>query len=323
MNGALLNRLVSRRQFIKKCRDLSLLIGGSLAFSREIAEGFIKLATEPLALVFIQGQNCLGCTISLTYGNEYEFNDFVQRIVNLQVHPALSFSQGDSFVKALEQARDRGGYILVIEGSVPIAIKEACYLGEHPLADVLTDYAGAASTIICSGTCSSYGGIPSSGDNELGVIAAAEFIRQQQLDVPLIQIPGCPVHPDHLMGTIAYISATGSLPPMKELLPSQYFAESIHNHCGRFQHFTQDRYLTDYATEPSYCLLKQGCRGPITHSDCPSRRWNGKVSSCIESSSPCIGCKNKEWPFKDKLYLSAKNFEDIPWSMMKTRSQKH
>lgn len=312
----------SRRQFLKKCRDISLLLCGSLACSREIAEGFIKLATEPLRLVFIQGQNCLGCTTSLTYGNEYQFNDFIQRIVNLQVHPALSFSQGAAFIERLEQARVQGGYILVIEGSIPVGIKQACYLGEWPLADVLGDYAIAAQTVICSGTCASHGGIPASAGNELEAVSAEEFLRRNNIVKPLLKLPGCPVHPDHLMGSVAYIAETGQLPPSKEGKPLAYFGETIHNHCGRFQHFTQDRYLTDYETESAYCLLKQGCRGPITYADCPSRRWNGKVSSCIESSAPCVGCKTEQWPFKDSLYLSAKNFEDIPWSSMKKRAQK-
>ena len=152
-----MDSIFNRREFLKKCRDISLLVCGSIACSREIAEGFIQLAKEPLKLVFIQGQNCLGCTISLTYGNEYQFNDFIQRIATLQVHPALSFNQGTAFMQQIQKAKQQGGYILVIEGSIPIGIKEACYLGGQPLADVLPDYAIAAETIICSGSCACHG----------------------------------------------------------------------------------------------------------------------------------------------------------------------
>lgn len=251
-----MDSIFNRREFLKKCRDISLLVCGSIACSREIAEGFIQLAKEPLKLVFIQGQNCLGCTISLTYGNEYQFNDFIQRIATLQVHPALSFNQGTAFMQQIQKAKQQGGYILVIEGSIPIGIKEACYLGGQPLADVLPDYAIAADTIICSGTCACHGGIPASGSNDLNSVSATEFLQKSGISTPLLNIPGCPVHPDHLIGSAAYITATGQLPPVKNGGPAEYFGETIHNYCGRFQHFTQDHYLTDYIAESSYCLLK-------------------------------------------------------------------
>ena len=318
-----MEKQISRRQFLKKCRDLSLLVCGSLAISRNIADGFIRLAQEPLKVVFIQGQNCLGCTISMTYGNEYDFSSFIQRVINLQVHPALSFNQGESYISSLKQAVATGGHILVIEGSIPVMVKTACYLGEHPLADVLADYAKSAKVVICSGTCASHGGIPASGENELGVISATKYLQQRGVTVPVVPISGCPVHPDHLMGTMAYIASTGNIPPTtKTGQPAEYFDETIHNRCARFQHFTQDNYLTDYNTEPDYCLLKQGCRGPVTYSDCSSRRWNGKVSYCIDCGSPCVGCKNKDWPYDNQIYLSAKSFEDIAWSAMKNKTRK-
>lgn len=314
--------MLTRRNFIKRCRDISLLVCGTLACSRQIAEGFIRLAQEPLQLAFIQGQNCLGCTISLTYGNEFDFTDFIQRIVRLQVHPALSFSQGEDFMRSLDQAAAGGDYILVVEGSVPAGVKEACYLGERPLYDVLAGYAARARMVICSGTCASYGGIPHSGENPTGAISVADYLQQQRVTVPVVRIPGCPVHPDHLMGTVAYVAATGKLPPLKEERPSPYFDETIHNRCARFQNFSQDKYALDFAKDKSLCLLKLGCRGPITLSDCPSRRWNSKTSTCIASNTPCVGCKNPDWPFAEDLYLAAEAFEDIPWSAMKTRTRK-
>ncbi len=313
--------MLTRREFIRRCRDLSLVICGTLACSRQIAEGFIRLAQEPLRLAFIQGQNCLGCTVSLTYGNEFDFTNFIQRIVHLQVHPALSFCQGEDFLRALNRVAAVGDYILVVEGSVPAGIKEACCLGDQPLYDVLDRYAARARLVVCSGTCASYGGIPHAEGNPTGAISVPEYLRQREVRVPQVRIPGCPVHPDHLMGTVAYLAAAGKLPPLKEGCPSPYFDESIHNHCNRFQNFSQDKYALDYQKDKTLCLLKMGCRGPITLSDCPSRGWNDHTSTCIDSNTPCIGCKTSQWPFTEDLYLDANAFEDIPWSAMKTRTR--
>ncbi len=313
--------MISRRQFLKKCRDISLLLCGSLACSRGIAQGFIHLAEKPQQLAFVQGQNCLGCTTSLTYGNECDFIDFIRQIVRLQVHPALSFAQGSGYLEELEATAAGGDFILVVEGSVPAGIKQACYLGDRPLYDALAVHAARARLVVSAGTCSSHGGIPGSGANPTGALSVANYLKERQVSVPLVKIPGCPVHPDHLMGTLAYLTATGKTPPLENDAPRSYFGETIHDHCGRFQYFSQDLYLLDYAKDKDSCLLKKGCRGPLTRSDCPTRRWNGKTSVCIESNTPCIGCMNPAWPFDEAIYPEASALEDLPWSAMKKRTQ--
>ena len=40
----------------------------------------------------------------------------------------------------------------------------------------------------------------------------------------------------------------------------------------------------------SRCNYELGCRGPITHADCPLRLWNNKVSWCVGCGATCIGC---------------------------------
>ncbi len=37
-------------------------------------------------------------------------------------------------------------------------------------------------------------------------------------------------------------------------------------------------------------MYQMGCKGPTTWTNCPIVRWNDKVSWCVESGSPCIGC---------------------------------
>lgn len=314
--------MLNRRDFLKHCRNIAVAAFGTEVLTPEIAEGFMKLSASDRPLVaFIQGQSCTACTISLTYGNESDFIDFITNLIRLQVHPNLSFSQGESYLNILNGVSSAGGHVLVVEGSIPSRMKKACMLGEHTLYDELKKHMENAFAVIASGTCSCFGGIPASGDNETGAISVEAYMKQNGINKPLIKLPGCPVHPDRFMGTVAYIIATGKLPPMRDGIPTQYYGELIHNECSRFQYFSQDIYLENFDKDKKSCLLKRGCRGTITRADCPARRWNGGVSMCVESNTPCIGCVHKDWPFNSDIYIEAKNVEDIPWGEFKKLSE--
>ena len=316
--------MLTRRQFLKKCCNISILMCGSTLLSRTLAEGFVKLAEELPPIIFIHGQNCMGCTTSMMYGNDFDFVDFLSHIGRLDLHPALSFSQGSSYLEKLKKISGKGGHLLVIEGSIPTRPREACFLGDKPLYNVLADHSRKARMIISSGSCACHGGIPASGGNRTGALSVSAYLKKRNIDVPLLQLPGCPVHPDHIMGSLAYVTATGKMPPLKEKtrLPVEYFRDKLHNRCSRFQHFTQDKFVEDFARDKDECLLKKGCRGPITDSDCPVRRWNKRTSVCVESNTPCIGCMSSMWPFKNDLYLETEEVEDLPWSKMKKKTIK-
>jgi len=310
--------MLSRREFLKHCRNISVAAFGSQIFAAEIAEGFTKLkASSKPQIMFIQSQCCTGCSISLTYGNDTNFVDFLTTFVRLQAHPNLSFSQGHDYMETIHKMIDEGGYFLVFEGSIPMGIKEACMFDDVPMAEFAKKVMSKAAAVVANGTCASYGGIPASNMNVTGAVSVDKYMKDNGIKTPLIKIPGCPIQPDRLMGPVAYIVATGKLPPLKDGKPKKYYNDIIHNQCGRYQAFNQGHYTHDLDKEKEYCLLKKGCRGPITHSDCPTRRWNGRVSVCIESNAPCIGCIHDNFPFNSQLYLSDSSFQDMSWEEMK------
>jgi hydrogenase small subunit len=44
------------------------------------------------------------------------------------------------------------------------------------------------------------------------------------------------------------------------------------------------------------CFKEIGCKGRVTHANCPILKWNSGVSWCIEAGTPCIGCANPYFP---------------------------
>ncbi len=303
---------MTRREFFERCRDMSIILFGCTTAAPLMAKGLTTLAeSDKPRVMFVQGQCCTGCSVSLTYGNESGFMDFITQVIRLQVHPNLSFGHGNIYRQKVEEMKKAGGYTLVLEGAVPTGEKNACRIFDDTLYNQLEPIIKNAATVVLSGTCSCAGGVPASMGNVTGAVSSEKYIQEKKLTTPYVKIPGCPVHPDRLMGTVAYIVATGKLPELVRGTPKQYYPDLIHNLCGRFPKFSEDKYTTDY-TQPDKCLLKKGCRGPITYSDCPTRRWNGKVNVCIESNAPCIGCINPLFPFQTDIYLNPGDVTSIP-----------
>ena len=106
----------------------------------------------------------------------------------------------------------------------------------------------------------------------------------------VINIPGCPVHPDWLVGTIAYLLQNGRAPELDSLRrPKMYFATTVHEQCP-------------YRDDDDRCLEDKGCRGKKAKGDCPRRQWNAAVSKgygvnwCVIAGSPCQGCTEPGFP---------------------------
>jgi hydrogenase small subunit len=139
----------------------------------------------------------------------------------------------------------------------------------------------------------------------------------------VVAIPGCPVHPDWIVGTIAYILANKALPPLDaNNRPTMFFGQMLHDICPRratfnstygTRHNQGTSCLTCHSNTDSGvysprqlgtlgCMYALGCKGPKTHCDCPSRKWNGPganqpgVSWCNLAGAPCIGCTEPTFP---------------------------
>jgi hydrogenase small subunit len=196
-------------------------------------------------------------------------------------------ASGHQSEDALKATVKRGGYVLVVEGSIPTADDRFCTVGGRPFRKILLEAASNAAAIIAVGACATYGGIPAAGPtNAVGV---SKIVKNK----PIINLPTCPVHVDHLVGTIAYYLVTKKIPPLdKNKRPLMYFGENIHENCRRNSYFDAEMFLTDWndPKQKNWCLYEKGCKGPDTNSDCPVRRWNDGLNFCIDCGAGCVGC---------------------------------
>ena len=273
---------VSRRDFLRATSALAAALG-----LRAIAPGAASAAEDKASVVWLQAQGCTGCSVSLlnsvTGGTAEEL---LRSTVDLSYHPTLMASAGPNAVAAAAAARNAGGYVLVVEGAVPMGAEgKYCYLWPGTTArDGVREFADKAAHVLAVGTCAAYGGIPASGANPTEARGVSHVVDGRSV----INVPGCPPHPDWIVGTIASL-LSGAGPAIDELgRPRAYFSDTIHNQC--------------YYDAEDYCLEEEGCKGQITHGNCPGVRWSGgtlgfrNVNWCVGARSPCQGCTHPDFP---------------------------
>jgi hydrogenase small subunit len=270
-----------------------------------------KSKTEECPVLWLQGGGCSGCSVSLLNSvSPSPRNILVDEIIpgkhlNVRFHPTIMAGAGDLAVAELERTHDQaaGTYLLVVEGSVPMAAGGAYAMigqreGDEVSMHSWVKYLGPdALAIIAVGTCAAFGGIPAGAPNPTGSLGVRQVLSAEGIQTPLINVPGCPPHPDWFVGTVASVLLTG-LPEEGDLdeylRPKAFFGQLIHENCPRRAYFDEGKFAAKLS-DP-YCLYKLGCKGPVTHADCPTRLWNNGVNWCVGSGAPCIGCVEPTFP---------------------------
>jgi len=293
---------INRRDFLKYCAATAALLGLSeMEFTAGIAHALEANSGKPPVL-WIEGLACAGCTISLAQSLYPPASKIILDKISLRSHWTLMAAAGDLAEEVLNETIKRGGYILVVEGAIPSADDRfwmhAGVAGRHHFEEA----AKKATSILAVGACSAFGGIPRATPSK--GISVSDALKRAKIDKPVINISTCPVHPDHLVGTILYVLVTGNIPELDSKgRPVMYFGDKrlLHDNCRRRGHFDAGEFLTDWndPKQKDWCLLQKGCKGPMAYIDCSIRRWNDGISFCLDCGGLCQACG--EPAFYDQL----------------------
>jgi hydrogenase small subunit len=286
---------LSRRDFLKFCAGTAAAFGLSDLLTAEMVAEALESAAKKPPLIWLEGQDCAGCTISLFSVENPSPASLILDKLSVRYHEAIMAASGHIAEKARKDTIKEGGYVLVVEGSIPSADDRFCTVGGHPFREIVKETAEKAAVIVAVGACTAFGGIPR-GTPSKGIPLSKVLPGK-----PIINLPTCPVHMDHLVGTVVYFLVTHKAPPLdKHGRPVMYYSTLVHDNCRRRGHFDEDEFLTDWNNpkQREWCLIEKGCKGPEAYSDCPIRRWNNGISFCIDAGAPCQGCSEPE--FYDK-----------------------
>ncbi len=304
-------RELSRRDFLKLSAGSTAALG-LLLFNFPNFEKVLAAAVDEVPVLWLQGASCTGCSVSVLNSLSPKIQEvLVDQVipgkhVSLRFHPTVMAASGDVAMQALASTiAKKGGYVLVVEGAIPTKDNGIyCEIGERDgrgitMLEHVTTAGRNALAVLALGTCAAYGGIPAAAPNPAGNKSVKEIFSANGIQTPVINLPGCPPHPDWFVGTVASVLIGGlsSVAVDNAGRPLAFYEKLIHDNCPRRGHFDAGKFAAKLS-EP-YCLYKLGCKGPVTHSDCPVRLWNSSTNWCVGSNSPCIGCVEPGFP--DKL----------------------
>jgi len=270
-------------------------------------------------ILWLRGTGCGGCTASFLNGGNPDVLAAVQSIkVELSYHDGLMGQQGifidDALLNSerynansrLNNIINAGGYLLVVEGAIPNGPEGSgkyCTIGGRPLKDIFRDAAGSADAIVALGTCAAFGGISSATGSTADARGVAYtgssrfkgIMGELGMKKDVINVPGCPMHPDWLLLTLADLATGAPIATDDYRRPVAFFPQDpVHTACPRRGFYDVAR--RDGGFAEGHCLYDRGCKGPVAYADCPVRRWNGGVNMCTQAGGPCIACAEPGFP---------------------------
>ncbi|MDR3588076.1 MAG: hydrogenase small subunit [Negativicutes bacterium] len=290
--------MLTRREFLHLC--LTSAVGVSLCdlLRPVMHEAMAQAQVSRPPVIWLELGSCTGNTISLYNAVNPSLMQFLTETIELRYHWTLNAVSGDDAVRVLLDTveKDAGKFWLVVEGAVMTADNgrfDQIFLRNGEMVTglaALTEFAPKAKYIIAVGDCAAFGGPAAAHPNPGGAKGVWDVVSGK----PVVNLPGCPAHPDWMTGTFSHLLLYG-LPELDAYnRPKLFYGRTIHELCQRRQQF-EDGVFAAFPGEPG-CLYRVGCKGPVTHADCPLRQWNHYVNWPVKAGTPCIGCASPHFP---------------------------
>lgn len=281
-------------------------------------------------IVWLQSGGCGGCTLSLLNA---ENPDLLARLriagLELLWHPSLSEASADEVLDLLadlESGRQQLD-IFCVEGSIvrgPNGSGRFHILAGtgRPFMHWAQALATQAKYTVAVGTCAAFGGITAAGSNpseacglqydgaQLGGLLGADY--RSGAGLPVINIAGCPTHPNWVLDNLALIAAGEMHATQLDTYarPRSYTDLLAHHGCPRNEFYEYKASATQQGEQG--CLMEfLGCLGTQAHADCNTRLWNGE-GSCTRGGYACINCTAPEFEEPGHTFLQTPHIAGIP-----------
>ncbi|RAP42912.1 HupU protein [Rhodovulum viride] len=281
-------------------------------------------------VLWLQAAGCGGCTMSLLCAESPSLPDLMAGAgLRFLWHPSLSVETGAEARALLDRAAE-GEIpldILCVEGAVargPNGTGRYQMLSGtgRSMLDWVDRLAHRAEHVVAVGSCAAFGGVTSAGGNPSdaaglqfegahpGGILAADFRGRGGL--PVINVAGCPTHPDWVGETLMLLAA-GALGPadLDDFARPRFYAEHlVHHGCPRNEFYEYKASATTLCEMG--CMMEHlGCVGTQAVGDCNIRPWNGQ-GSCTRAGYPCISCTAPEFEEPRHAFTATPKVAGIP-----------
>jgi hydrogenase small subunit len=288
--------VISKNQFTSYCQ----LSKNKSTFTEKMVATFggdlINPQKKP-PFIWFEANACSGDSISTLNAVKPNVSQILRSFLNVRYWNTLMPDQGERAIQRLFDTVESGDFILAVEGAIStggrgryaIPFKQNNYLFTSE--ELLRWMAPKAKYIVAVGTCAAFGGPSAAKPNPTQSKGVWEIINQ-----PVVNISGCPINPDWLVGTLFHLLLFGLPEVDRYQRPTLFYGQTIHSNCQRRSYYDSGT----FAKKPGdpECMFSLGCMGPVTGADCPNRMWNDHLNWPIKASTPCIGCTKSGFPDK-------------------------
>jgi hydrogenase small subunit len=278
---------------------------------------------HPVNVLWISsGLGCDGDSISMTSATNPSLEDLLRGCLPgmppvILYNAMLAYESGAEFIDPFHRAAAGrlDPFILVLEGSVPneaingdghwAGMGVDAETGQPILVTTWIDrLAPQAEAVLALGTCAAYGGIPAMRNNPTGAMGLRDYLGdgwRSRRNLPLVNLPGCPVQPDNITETLlCLVLEVARMAPPLELddqgRPVRLFARTVHESCDRAGMAETGRFAETHGD--GGCLVKLGCKGPVVKCNVPIRGWVNGIGGCPNVGGICMACTMPGFPDK-------------------------
>jgi hydrogenase small subunit len=277
---------------------------------------------------------CDGDSIALLNLEHPNLLDILKDLsVNILYHPSFSVinhREQKELLADIESGKTELDF-LVVEGNIlrgPASTGMFDLKFGVPKKNIAVTLAEKAKYIIAFGTCASYGGIGVGTEtqatgmqfikNEKGGLLGADFTTPG--GYPVINLPGCPCHPEIFTGTLAVLIVGMKLELDEYNRPISWYGMMVHQGCTRNEYHEYRVEENDFG-EKGCLFFHLGCHGPLAGGSCNKTLWS-KRSSKPRVGVPCFGCSEPSFP-QDTPFYQTENIEGIPIALPNGISRAH
>ncbi|MEA3353390.1 MAG: hydrogenase small subunit [Campylobacterota bacterium] len=262
-------------------------------FEEVVDEGVKALNKVPI--VWLELSDCSGNSEAFIKSTNPSVEDLIFDYVSLDYHELVMSASGDQSETILEDIvkNEKGNYILIVEGAVPMAM-DGKFLRIGPKGEtgieLLEKTARDAALVISVGSCALDGGVVAAAPNPTGAVGVAEALKRENV----INLPGCPVNPTNIVGTLLSYLMFEELPLLDKLnRPLWAYEGRVHDNCERRGHYELGEFVKEWGDEGAkkgYCLFEMGCKGPYANVNCPTMKFNKGTSWPVQAGHGCMAC---------------------------------
>lgn len=287
---------VSRREFFKFCTSMAVAMGLDLSVVPQIVKALET--KQRLPVIYLSLQECTCCGESFIRSAHPLTSDLLFNMISLDYMEPLQAASGRQAEEARRksQADNKGRYLVVVEGSIPVG-DGGVYttVGGASAQSLLQECAKDCLAVIAYGSCATNTCINGAYPNPTGARPVKDIVK----DKPVLNVPGCPPIAEVISGVIVHYLTFGKLPELaKDGRPKAFYNHRIHDNCSRRAYFDAGMFVKEFDDEGAkhgWCLYKVGCKGPVSYNACPITQWNNGVSWPVKSGHPCMGCSEPGW----------------------------